>query len=213
MVTDAATQRENLVQVQAINQFVYCPRRYYYQRFQDTIGTNYELTEGKSQHESRGRRGGWTTEMYLRSVSLGLHGKIDVVETSDGAPTPIERKRAESGSYYRSDELQLAAYCMLLEDNIPGSVKVGYIYTESNDKRHTVRISEKHRESITEIVSIIRKMTVDDIPPLVENPSKCRACSARSYCMPYETALLEPSKARNTGWDDPDAALEEVEEQ
>jgi CRISPR-associated exonuclease Cas4 len=211
MVTDATTHRENLVQVQAINQFVYCPRRYYYQRFQDTIGTNYELTEGKSQHENRGRRGGWTTEMYLRSASLGLHGKIDTVETNDGTPTPIERKRAESGSYFKSDELQLAAYCMLLEDNIPGSVNVGYIYTESNDKRHTVRISEKHRESIREIVSIIEGMTVDDIPPLVDNPSKCRACSARSYCMPYETARLEPAKARETGWEDPEAARQKVE--
>jgi CRISPR-associated exonuclease Cas4 len=211
MVTAAATHREDLVQVQAINQFVYCPRRYYYQRFQDTIGANYELTEGKSQHENRGRRGGWTTEMYLRSVSLGLHGKIDVVETNDGAPTPIERKRAESGSYFKSDELQLAAYCMLLENNIPGSVNVGYIYTESNDKRHAVRISGKHRKSIHEIVSIIEGMTVDDIPPLVDNPSKCRACSARSYCMPYETATLEPSKAQDTGWEDPETALQEVE--
>lgn len=199
MVTGPA-KREDLVQVQEINQFVYCPRRLYYQKFFDTVGKNYELTEGRSQHEHRSRRGGWTTELYLQSREIGLHGKIDVVEDND-YPTPIERKRAESGTYYESDELQLAAYCMLLEENIPGTVRVGYVYTESNDKRHTVRITDWHRQQIDEIVEIIQHMTVDDVPPLTDNPSKCEACSAREYCMPEETAILEPEKAHNTGWE------------
>ncbi len=47
----------------------------------------------------------------------------------------------------------------------------------------------------------MRSMTVDDIPPLTDNPSKCEACSAREYCMPEETARLEPEKARGTGWE------------
>lgn len=191
--------REKLVQVQDINQFVYCPRRLYYQTFLDTVGKNYELVDGRMSHENASRRGGWTNELYLRSERHGIHGKIDVVEDGDTL-TPIERKRAESGTYYESDELQLAAYCMLLEDNVPGSVNVGYIYTESNDRRHTVRIKDWHREQVAEIVSIIASMTVDDIPPLTDNPSKCEACSARSYCMPAETAALEPEKARETGW-------------
>lgn len=200
MVT-APPKREELVQVQEINQFVYCPRRFYYHKFFDTVGKNFELTEGRTQHENRSHRGGWTTELYLQSSELGLHGKIDVVE-DDTSPTPIERKRAESGTYYESDELQLAAYCMLLEENIPGSVQMGYIYTESNDRRHTVRITKWHREQIQEIVEIIQQMTVDDIPPLTDNPNKCDGCSARSYCMPFETAQLEPEKARGTGWED-----------
>lgn len=191
---------EALVQVQDINQFVYCPRRLYYQTFLDTVGKNYELTDGRESHQNASRRGGWTNELYLRSERHGIHGKIDVLE-DDGTVTPIERKRAESGTYYESDELQLAAYCMLLEDNVPGSVNVGYIYTESNDRRHTVRVQDWHRKQVAEIVSIIDSMTVNDIPPLTNNPSKCEACSARSYCMPAETAALEPEKAEGTGWE------------
>lgn len=193
--------REELVQVQDINQFVYCPRRLYYQTFLDTVGRSYELVDGRASHKNASRRGGWTNEMYLRSEAHGLHGRIDVIE-DDGTLTPIERKRAESGSYYESDVLQLAGYCMLLEDNVPGSVNVGYIYTESNDQRHTVRIQDWHREQVCEIISIIDSMTVDNIPPLTDIPSKCEACSARSYCMPEETARLEPEKARGTGWED-----------
>lgn len=196
-----SVRREDLVQVQEINQFVYCPRRLYYQKFLDTVGMNYELADGRSQHEHKSRRGGWTEELYLRSNECGLHGKIDVLDENDTL-TPVERKRAESGTYYESDELQLAGYCVLLEDNIGESVNVGYIYTESNDQRHAIRITDWHRDQVGEIVSIIRNMTVDNVPPLVDNPNKCDGCSARHYCMPKETAILEPEKAVGTGWED-----------
>ena len=201
MVRSQRSRREDLVQVQEINQFVYCPRRLYYQKFMDTIGRNYELVEGHSQHEQKSKRGGWTNELYLRSQKLGLHGKIDVLE-EDGVVTPVEQKRSESGEYFESDELQLAAYCMLLEDNLDDPVNVGYIYTRSNDQRHTVSIREWHREQIGEIVSVIQSMEFDDVPPLVDNPNKCEKCSTRQYCMPAETAILEPEKAEDTGWED-----------
>lgn len=190
----------DLVQVSEINQFVYCPRRLYYQKFHDTVGSNYELVDGTSRHENTARRGGWTKELYFQSNKYGLHGKIDVVEDGNTL-TPIERKRAESGTYFESDELQLAAYCMLLEDNVPESVSVGYIYTFSNDMRHAVRITDWHREQVSEIVSLIQSMTVENIPPLTDNPKKCEACSAREYCMPEETTMLEPEKAKGTGWE------------
>jgi CRISPR-associated exonuclease Cas4 len=198
-MTDS-TFRDKLVQVSALNEYVYCPRRFYYQRYQDQIGTPYELVDGRSKHEHQANRGGWITERYFRSDQLGIHGKIDLIEDDD-VLTPVERKRAESGEYYPSDEVQLAGYCMLLEDAIGESVNVGYIYLYSTDTRHAIRITEKHRRTVREIISRIETMTVDDIPPLTDNPSKCEACSAREYCMPEETAMLEPEKARGTGWE------------
>jgi CRISPR-associated exonuclease Cas4 len=193
--------RDELVQVSALNEYVYCPRRFYYQRYQDQIGTPYELVDGRSKHNDQSERGGWITERYFRSDRFGIHGKIDVVEDGDML-TPIERKRAESGDYYPSDEVQLAGYCMLLEDAVGEPVNVGYIYLYSTDTRHTIRISEKHRRTVREIISRIETMSVDDLPPLTDNPSKCEACSAREYCMPAETARLESEKARGTGWED-----------
>ena len=193
--------RDELVQVSALNEYVYCPRRFYYQRYQDQIGTPYELVDGRSKHEHQANRGGWVTERYFRSDQLGMHGKIDLIEEDD-VLTPVERKRAESGEYYPSDEVQLAGYCMLLEDAIGESVNLGYIYLYSTDTRHAIRISEKHRRTVREIISRIESMTVDSIPPLTDNPSKCEACSARQYCMPEETATLEPEKAVGTGWED-----------
>jgi len=199
-MTDS-TFRDELVQVSALNEYVYCPRRFYYQRYQDQIGTPYELVDGRSKHEHQANRGGWITERYFRSDQLGIHGKIDLIEDDD-VLTPVERKRAESGEYYPSDEVQLAGYCMLLEDAIGESINIGYIYLYSTDTRHAIRITEKHRRTVREIISRIETMTVDNIPPFTDNPSKCEACSAREYCMPAETASLEPEKIRGTGWED-----------
>ena len=195
-------QDENLVHVSALNEFVYCARRFYYQRYHDEIGTPYELVDGRSKHENQSKRGNWITERYFRSEDLGLHGKLDLIETDGDVLTPVERKRAESGEYYPSDEVQLAGYCMLLEGAIEEPVNVGYIYLYSTDERHAIRITEEHRRTVEKIITRIEQMTVDTIPPFTDNPNKCEACSAREYCMPEETAKLEPEKAVGTGWED-----------
>lgn len=194
--------QDELVHVSALQEYVYCPRRFYYQRYHDQIGTPYELVDGRTKHARQAERGGWITERYFKSQSLGLHGKIDLVEHDDGALTPVERKRAESGAYYESDEVQLAGYCMLLSDAIDEPVNIGYIYLYSTDERHAIHITDQLRKTVEEIVSRIQSMTVKKIPPFTDNPNKCEACSARHYCMPDETSKLEPDKARDTGWED-----------
>ncbi|MEZ3114992.1 CRISPR-associated protein Cas4 [Halobaculum sp. MBLA0147] len=203
--SDRVQFRDELVHVSALNEYVYCPRRFYYQRYHDEIGRPYELVDGRSKHDGQARRGGWVRERYFRSEDLGLHGKLDLIESDGDVLTPVERKRAESETYFASDEVQLAGYCMLLEAVTGEPVNVGYVYLYSTDERHSVRITDRHRETVHEIVSQIESMRVDTIPPLTDNPSKCEACSARTYCMPEETARLEPERARGTGWENPDA--------
>ncbi len=193
--------KDELVYVSALNEYVYCPRRYYYQRYYDEIGEPYELVDGRLKHDTSSRRGGWIKERYFRSDELGLHGKIDLIETDSGTLTPVERKRAESGSYYASDELQLAGYCMLLEAVLEEPVSVGYIYLYSTDTRHAVRITPKHRDAVRNIIDQIQTMSINNVPSLIDNRSKCDACSARTYCMPGETAVLAPNEAVGTDWE------------
>ena len=190
-----------MINVSDLNQYGYCPRRYWYLHFYDTQGRNYERIDGKTTHESKSTRGDWINEIYLESEGLGLRGRIDVLDNDGEDMVPIERKRSQSGQYYWNDELQLAGYCMLLEANISEAVPEGIIYLYSTDERKRIQITEQHRESVQEAISQIQSMSVDDIPPLVDNPNKCEKCSTRQYCMPYETALLEPKKAEGTGWE------------
>ena len=190
-----------LVNVSDLNQYAYCPRRYWYLHFYDTQGRNYERVEGKTTHENQSSRGDWLNELYLESEKLGLKGKIDVLDLDGTRTVPVERKRAESGDYYRSDELQLAGYCMLLEEHLDEPVREGAIYLYETDQRMHVPITDEHRDAVEEQVEAMRSMTVDQIPPLTDNPNKCEACSAREYCMPEETATLEPERAEGTGWE------------
>jgi CRISPR-associated exonuclease Cas4 len=91
---------------------------------------------------------------------------------------------------------------MLLEEHLDQPVRQGAIYLYETDQRMHIPITESHRETVRKQIETMRSLSVDSIPPLTDNPSKCDACSAREYCMPAETARLEPEKARGTGWED-----------
>lgn len=75
---------DDLLNVADLNQFFYCQRRYWYLRFYDTQGRNYERIEGKSKHNNKSTRGDWVNELYLESEDLGLKGKIDILDSTDG---------------------------------------------------------------------------------------------------------------------------------
>jgi len=193
---------DELVNVADLNQYVYCARRYWYLHFYDTQGRNYARIDGKTKHENQSSRGSWLNELYLESEDIGLKGKVDVLDLEDSNAVPVERKRAESGEFYRSDEIQLAGYCMLLEEHLDEPVREGVIYLYETDQRMHIPITNQHRETVRETVRKIQTMTVENIPPFTDNPNKCEKCSTREYCMPAETAKLEPEKARGTGWED-----------
>lgn len=193
---------DDLVNVGEINQFLYCPRRFFYINYFDTIEMNYYLKDGLLKHKSQSRRGGWIRELYLRSEKLGLHGKIDVLESksflsTDLVLTPIERKRGSS--YHDNDEIQLAAYCMLLEYHIGEPVRMGYIYLFGTNERYAITITDWHREKVIETAEAIRRMSLERIPDFAENPHKCEKCSTVQYCMPFETRMLEVGRGSGSG--------------
>lgn len=188
---------DEFVNVGHINQYLYCSRRFYYINYFDTIEMNFYLKEGLLKHQNQSRRGGWIRELYIRSEKLGIHGKIDILESKNirnvgTILTPIERKRGSS--YHDNDEVQLAAYCMLLEDYLGEPVKMGYLYLFGTNERYAITITDWHRQKVTQVVEAIRQMAIDNIPDFADNPNKCEKCSTVQYCMPEETKMLEGEK-------------------
>jgi CRISPR-associated exonuclease Cas4 len=160
---------------------------------------NFYLKDGQLKHQNQSRRGGWIRELYLKSEKLGIHGKIDVLESKNiksvgTTLTPIERKRGSS--YHDNDEVQLAAYCMLLEDYLDEPVRMGYLYLFGTNERYAITITDWHREKVLQVVQAIRNMTLDNIPDFVDNPNKCEKCSTVQYCLPEETKMLEREDAK-----------------
>jgi CRISPR-associated exonuclease Cas4 len=190
---------DELVNIGHINQYLYCPRRYYYITYFDTIEMNFYLKDGQLKHQNQSRRGGWIRELYLKSEKLGIHGKIDVLESKNiksigTTLTPIERKRGSS--YHDNDEVQLAAYCMLLEDYLGEPVRMGYLYLFGTNERYAITITDWHREKVMQVVQAIRNMTLDNIPDFADNPNKCEKCSTVQYCLPEEMKMLEKEDAK-----------------
>jgi CRISPR-associated exonuclease Cas4 len=184
------------VNVSDLNQYLYCPRRLYYLMFYQTQGFNRYLAEGKIFHARHGRRGGWYHEVYLRSDRLGLHGKIDLIDTSHGM-IPVEKKRGDR--YYPNDVIQLTAYAMLLSEASGDLVNYGYIYLSGTGRREKIEIEERSRKVVEDTILAIRSLDLSYIPPFCENKRKCSGCSTISYCMPYETLILEPLKGELNG--------------
>jgi len=190
---------DELVNAGHINQYLYCPRRYYYINYFDTIEMNFYLRDGQLKHENQSRKGGWIREFYIKSEKLGLHGKIDVLESKNiksvGVTlTPVERKRGSS--YHDNDEVQLAAYCMLLEDYLGEPVRMGYLYLFGTNERYAITITDWHRDKVLQVVQAIGEMSLDKIPDFADNPKKCEKCSTVQYCLPEETKMLEGERAK-----------------
>lgn len=177
-----------MVNISDLNQYLYCPRRLYYLMFYQTQGMNAYLADGKERHKRQSRRGGWIREMYLSSTRLGLHGKIDLLDQTRGM-IPVERKRGER--YYLNDEVQIAAYAMLLEEYMEEPVNHGVIYLYETRQRHDIAVTEELRKRVHETISAIRDMSPEKIPPFEQNRNKCHGCSVLLYCLPDESELLE----------------------
>jgi CRISPR-associated exonuclease Cas4 len=182
-----------LVNTSDLNQYLYCPRRLYYLMFYQTQELNFVLADGRSKHVHQSRRGQWYREMYLRSEKLHLHGKIDLLEGKTKL-TPVERKHGTS--FFDNDEVQLAAYCMLLEDYLGEPVRMGYLYLFGTNERYAITITDWHRNKVLEIVQAIRSMRLDRIPDFADNPKKCEKCSTSAYCLPEETRMLQEESAK-----------------
>lgn len=182
---------QEMVNVSDLNQYLYCTRRLYYLMFYDTQEINFYLADGRSKHKNKGRRGGWYKEIYLRSEKLQLHGKIDLLEGKTTL-TPVESKHGDS--YYENDEIQLAAYCMLLEDYLEEPITFGYLHLFGTNERYAIQITEWHREAVLDTISAIQNMKLNNIPDFADNLNKCKKCSVIQYCMPFETKILEKIK-------------------
>jgi CRISPR-associated exonuclease Cas4 len=190
-----------LIPVGALNQYLYCPRRYWYYRFFDPDDRSADFIEGSRTHERQTRRSDQTREQYLRSEQLGLHGRIDMLENTSGEEddiVPIERKRASSGRVHWNDEVQVTAYGLLIEAAFETVEQLDYgiIYLYETDERHRIEFTSEHRQAVRDVRNKIQQLQPDTPPSPVSNRNKCSACSVRHHCQPETEVRLNDSD----GW-------------
>jgi len=122
-----------------LNEFVYCPRLYFYEHVEGVFVHNRETVEGALRHAKVDEGKGELTpadelsaddSIHARSVTLsseryGLIAKMDLVEADEGAVIPVDYKRGPPRTggpdggleVWDADRVQLAVQALVLRDN------------------------------------------------------------------------------------------------
>lgn len=124
-------------------------------------------------------------EKPLLSHRHGLVGRPDyLVQTEEGI-VPVEAKSANcppGGVPYESHLMQLACYCLLVEEATGESVPFGVI--RYRDRQLRVDYTDELRETLLELLAEMREARdAEDVHRSHEEAARCAACSYREICV------------------------------
>ena len=127
--------------------------------------------------------GAWgRCERPLFSRRYLLTGKPDYLVEEKGRLIPVEVKPTASPSTpYRSHVLQLAAYCLLVEEEYGRRPPYGII--KYRDRAFAVDYTPQLQAQLLGTLADMRsRLSAADVPPSHANPNRCRRCGYREVC-------------------------------
>ena len=211
-----------------VNEFVYCPRLFYYEWVDGVFRESVDTVEGKIQHQRVDKRAtempapeaAATEQIHSRSVTLSSErlrviAKIDMVEGSEGVVTPVDYKhgRPREGpdglELWPADRAQLAIQGLVLRE-AGYRCEEGIAYYAKTKQRVRVPFDAALvEETERNIRSAWTLATIGSIPPPLEDSPKCPGCSLVGICLPDETNWLtgETADAVQLSLFDEDAGL------
>jgi len=126
----------------------------------------------------------YLSELRLESPAYGLRGRVDriLVSRKDNSIVPFELKSREE-KIFHSDEIQLTAYAMLLEDHYKINIPRGII--EVGNKRQEIEITNVNKDEVLKLANEIRNLQNPNTlpPPIQSNFNKCKNCEFKEACM------------------------------
>jgi CRISPR-associated exonuclease Cas4 len=111
-----------------------------------------------------------------------LAGKPDYIVARGDHLIPVEVKpRRVARRPYLSDVLQLAAYCLLIEENFEQTPPYAILKyaTDTFPMEYTPQL---RRQLLTTMESMRRDLTNAEVAPNHHSPRRCRACGYREHC-------------------------------
>ncbi len=195
-----------------LNEFVYCPRLFFYEWVEGVFAVNHEVVEGALRHQ---KLDGRTDELppaeelaaegeriHSRSITLSsdthrIIAKPDIVEADGDLVTPVDYKRGaphvdrDTGAIgaWDADRVQLCVQALVLRDN-GYRCEEGIIYYVKTKQRVRVAMDEALVTHTLEALAQAREVAERGVIPLplVDSP-KCPRCSLVGICLPDETAV------------------------
>lgn len=128
--------------------------------------------------------GAWRRQSEpLRADSLGLVGRPDyLVQQPDGQIVPVELKSGAAPSRpYLSHVMQLAAYCLLVEENY--GIRPTHGILQYDDQAFEVDYTDDLENDLLDTLAAMREGFFSaDVERSHERPAFCRACTVREFC-------------------------------
>lgn len=195
--TEEIDKESFFVEASAINTYLYCPRRCYYEYVQNEFESNVHTIIGDQVHENvdefgeEERRG----KVIYKSVKIysenyGAVVKVDTIEEYNGDIYPVEYKKGKT-ALWKNDKYQLALQAMLLEEKLGKAIPKGCIYYVGSKERVEVKITSEIRKEIVETIDNIKKLYETMSIPEGVNDKRCKQCSIINICLPKEMEILK----------------------
>lgn len=192
-----------------VNEFVYCPRLFFYEWVEGLFRESKDTMEGSFQHK---RVDAKTTELppadetpeepiHSRSVTLASEklrviAKMDLVEMAEGVVTPVDYKKGrprqndDGIELWPTDRVQLAIQGLVLREN-GYQCDEGMVYYTKTRQRVRVAFDEGvMQETEQSILKAWELARVGQLPPPLVDSPKCPGCSMVGICLPDETNSL-----------------------
>jgi CRISPR-associated protein Cas1 len=193
-----------------VNEFVYCPRLFFYEWIDGVFAESADTIEGSSQHKRVDREGKGLPKpedlgdesIHTRSITLSdeqlrVTAKLDLLEAGNGCVVPVDYKhgkpRQEDGALamWAPDRVQLGVQALVLRANGYQAAE-GVVYYQSTKQRVRVpfddALLEETRAAIRDAWALARTGVR---PAPLDGSPKCAGCSLAPVCLPDEVSLLE----------------------
>jgi len=186
---------EDLLPLSALQHLMFCERQCGLIHIEQIWVENVLTAQGRVMHdrvhdEKSERRKDVRIEhgMALRSLRLGLIGKGDVIEfhrQADGSwlPFPVEYKRGKPKKDL-SDDVQLCAQAMCLEETLNVSIPKGAFYYGKDHHRTEIEFTDTLCAETEKAVRRLHELIKSGITPKPVYAKKCESCSLLEVCLP-----------------------------
>jgi CRISPR-associated exonuclease Cas4 len=206
-------QADELLPLSGIQHFLFCRRQWALIHVERQWQENALTAEGRILHKraddpffSERRKGVVTARSVpVASYRLGLSGVCDVVEftvSPEGAKlpgqeglylaAPVEYKRGRP-KREPSDEAQLCAQAICLEEMLSITIPVGYLYYGETRHRVTVELSAELRGLVSDMAQEMHAYFQRGYTPRVKPFKGCRSCSLAEVCLPVLQEKVVPA--------------------
>ena len=191
-----------------VNEFVYCPRLFFYEWVEGVFRESADTLEGSVQHRRVDSRPSGLPEaaeieekIHARSVTLASErlrviAKLDLVEAEGAVATPVDYKHGaprdgkDGLEMWPADRVQIALQAIVLRENGYGCEEAVVFYQKT---RQRVRILvndaliAEAEDAVARAWDLAERGT---IPAPLEDSPKCVGCSLNTICLPDETNRL-----------------------